>query len=170
MLCGEELLPVISFQHLAKLANQRLNGAGGLMQLRGRTLGCGGRIVQFMRQTSCHRAQRNQFLALVGIAFEIPQPVGGRPKKLPSDRMAGADHSPEILLVQPKQSRGLRHTNHSMPRCIQQQRNLAHVHARLVDSQQDLLVVVAPGDANFSFQVEEEELRRRVRFNENRAG
>src|SRR5690242_15086246 len=57
-----------------------------------------------------------------------------------------------------------------MPGGVQQERNLSHVHARLINSEQDFLVVVLAGNANFTLQVDKEKLCRRIGFDEERSG
>jgi hypothetical protein len=87
-------------QTFAQLAEEGLYFIGCGRQMRCRPPRRRRRIIQFVRQASRHRAQRNQFFPLLRIAFKIAHFGRGRVKNLTSHRAARRQHAPELLLIE----------------------------------------------------------------------
>src|SRR5204863_8735826 len=64
---SQEMLPVLRLKSMAEVAQKRLYFVRGLLQMRGRSARRCRRIVQFVGQTRCHRAERNQLFPLLGV-------------------------------------------------------------------------------------------------------
>src|SRR6266540_2431710 len=151
------MLPMLRLEGMAEVAQKRLYFVRGLLQVRGRSARCGRWIVQFVGQTRCHRAERNQLFPLLGVTFEVPHAVGRRAKNLTGNRLAGDQHPPEALFIDPEQSSRFGHTARRNPRYIQQQHGFAQVVSRFIDSQKDRLPIIRARRANFTFEEHVEE-------------
>src|SRR6266540_2604885 len=153
------MLPMLRLEGMAEVAQKRLYFVRGLLQVRGRSARCGRWIVQFVGQTRCHRAERNQLFPLLGVTFEVPHAVGRRAKNLTGNRLASDQHPPEALFIYPEQSSRFGHAACRQPRYIQQQHGFAQVVSRFIDAQKDRLPIIRARRANFTFEQHMEETR-----------
>src|SRR6266542_4937600 len=153
------MLPMLRLESVAEVAQKRLHFVRGLLQVRGRPARCCRWIVQFVRQTRCHCAERNQLFPLLGVTLQVTHAVGSRAKNLTGNRLAGAQHPPEALFIDPKQSSRFGHTARRQPRYIQQQHGFAQVVSRFIDPQKDRLPIIRACRANFTFEQHMEETR-----------
>src|SRR6185503_8281516 len=122
------------------------------MQVRSGALRRGRWIVQFVSQTRRHGAEGNEFFPLLRIAFKVTHPVRSGAKDLACDGLAGDEHAPEVLFIEPEQSSRFGDTACGDPGYVQQQHGFAKAVSGFVDAQKDRLAIICARGANLAFE------------------
>src|SRR4029450_13493995 len=108
-----------------------------LSEMHGNTLRSGGRIVQFMRQASGHRAESLQFFLLARTTLEVSKTRDHRAENFGGDPRAESQPPPKRLLRKNDQSRVALGARGEHVRRAKQQRDLAEQRTRSAASRSE---------------------------------
>ncbi len=118
-------VPLVMPEDFGELTEKGLRLVRGFLQMRRRPAGRRRRIIQFVRQTRRHGAERGQLFPLLGVAFQVAH-LAGRGLKNLSEPPHGIvlNIRQKFSSLKPEQSGRLCHASRGRPGNVQQQRDL----------------------------------------------